>query len=130
MKSIFPTLVTIIFVILAFMVYLTPDQAHHAYAIITTTTNTVIGWNVPNGTTLGNGIVAFIIPIIVAGIFVGIPVGLGLRGTPVTFMTKLSILIGCLVSMLSLNASSSNAMPIALPIVAGVFFISYLWKGV
>lgn len=126
MNKYLQALATIGLMSLGFLLYLGP-KIPYAYAL---TTTTVIGWNFPNGTTLGNGIIAFIVPIIITGLFVGLPVGIGLKGGSVTFMIKLSLLMGCLITMLSLNASNNNLMPIALPIVAGIFFISYLWKGV
>lgn len=125
MRRIIPPLATLALMALAFLIYL-PATSKIAYAA----TTTIIGWNFPNGTTLGQGIGAFIIPIIVTGLFVGLPVGIGMRGSAVTLMMKLALLIGTLVAMLSLNASPSNLEPIAFPIVAAVYLVTYLWKGI
>lgn len=94
------------------------------------TTITVIGNAVPNAAGLTNTIVAFILPIVVAGLFVGLFKGLGVEGGVNTFIIKLSLFIGCLFGMLSDTAAAPTVIPLGLPIIAGVYLVTYIWKGV
>lgn len=97
---------------------------------VLTTTTTIIGWNVPDVTNLTNGIFAFLVPMAVMGLTVTMANLLGNKGSSNTFLMKFGLFVGCLLGMLSLNASAANVIPLALPIVAGIYLVTYLWKGV
>jgi hypothetical protein len=89
----------------------------------------IIGWNVPDATHLTDGLVAFILPIVVMGLFVGLAHQLGNKGPSNSLLMRVSFFIGCILGMLSLNASPANVVPFAFPIVTAIFLITYIWKG-
>jgi hypothetical protein len=126
MKTLAASLGTLALFGLGFLLYLHPVPA---YAVVTTTV-TVIGNAVPNSAGLSNTVVAFILPLIITGFFVVVMRGLKVEGAINTFIIKLGLFLGCIFGMLSETAAAPIAIPIALPIVAGVYLVTYLWKGV
>jgi hypothetical protein len=111
---------------LGFIVYLIP-RLPEAYAL---TTVTITGYAIPNSAGLGYGTIILLIPIIVMGLLVGLTKQIGLEGEVQSFIMKLGLLIGCVLGMLSLNATSPTLIPFAFPIVSAVYFITYVWKKV
>ena len=94
-----------------------------------TITTTIIGWNVPNATNLGNGIVALILPFTVMAMFAGIPLLFEQRGDSIVTMALTGFTIGSVAGMLSLTAVSATIIPFAMVIVSGIFLVIWLWKG-
>ena len=104
--------------------------APSAVMALTTTTTTIIGQNVPSASKIGNGVVAFILPIVVMGFVVGLANVLGNKGESNSILIKLGLMVGALLGMMSLTPTLANSIPFALPLVAGVYLITYLWKRV
>jgi hypothetical protein len=115
---------------LAFIVYLTPSQVAFALTTTSTITATVTGYAIPNAQTLGVGGTPFVLIIAVLGLFVGLSAGIKLEGSTNSFVIKLGLFVGCLLGMLSLNSTAPTLVPVGFPVVAGVYMITYVWKGV
>jgi hypothetical protein len=111
---------------MAFILYFIP-RLPEAVAL---TTVTVTGYAIPNSAGLGYGILIFLIPIVVMGLLVGLTTQIGIQGDMQSFVMKLGLLIGCIFGMLSISSTAPTVIPFAFPIVAAVYFITYLWKGV
>jgi hypothetical protein len=111
---------------LAFFLYFIPTIPS-AYAVVTIT---VIGYATPNASTLGYGLIPFILPIAVAGLFIGLARGIDIQGETSSLILKIGLFTGCLLGMLSLTSSSPTLIPVALPVVSGTYVITYLWKKV
>ena len=99
---------------------------HPAYANVT---STVTGWLFPDGTHWNNGIGALIFPIMGVGLFAGMGRVLDLEGSFSVTLILAGLTVGGLLSMLSLNASSTNVIPFALVIVPGIDLLIWIWKG-
>ena len=94
-----------------------------------TSTSTVTGWLVPDGTHFNNAIGALLFPIIGVGMLAGMGRVIGLEGDFGVTLVLAGLTIGGLVSMLSLNANSSNVLPFALVVVPGADLLIWQWKG-
>ena len=102
--------------------------SHPVFAV--TQTQTVIGYAIPNANGLSAGLIPFILPILVTGLFVGLTKFIGLDGSMNSFVIKMGLLIGSLLGMLSLTTANATLIPFAFPFIAAVYLITYLWKGV
>lgn len=99
-------------------------------AVATTTTITITGWNVPSGTTFGNGLVALILPLVTMGAFAGLPLVLEQRGGIIVTMAFIGYIIGAAAGMLSFPTTSGPTLiPFANIIIAVVLLIVWLWKS-
>lgn len=117
-----------------FFLYAAPSIPF-AFASTTSTAFTssgiiITGYAVPNAITLGYGLIPFILPIVVMGLFATLAGLMQLEGETNSFVIKFGLLVGCLLGMLSLTSTSPTLIPIALPIDAGLFLLTYVWKKV
>ena len=96
------------------------------------TTTTVIGWNVPNGTTFNNGLEILLFPLITMGLFVALPMVLGRKGDFVVTMALLGMLVGSIFGMLTITLSgvgSTGVIPFGVTVTSAVLFGVWMWKG-
>lgn len=100
------------------------------FATFTTSTQSIIGYAIPNAAGLSAALIPFLLPIIVCGLLIGLTGALKLEGDMQSFVMKLGLLIGCLLGMLSLTFTPADLVPFAFPFIAAVYFITYLWKKV
>lgn len=112
---------------MAFVFYFIPSVPE---AAALTVTQTVTGYAIPNANGLNYGLVPFLLPIIMMGLFAAISKGVGIEGETNSFVIKFGLFIGCLLGMLSLTSSAPTLVPLGFPVVAGVFLITYIWKKV
>lgn len=107
-----------------------PGALANTLSFTSTATQSVTGYAVPTGTGLGNGLVAFILPIVITGLFLMLAGGLRLTGQVNSFIIKLSLFLGSLVGMIGLTAANTDNVPIGLTLVTGTYLITYVWKRV
>ena len=125
MKSIIASAIASGFMILAFGLAVGLPFPVHAF----TSTTTIIGWLVPDGAHWNNGIAAMLFPIIGVALFSIMARLLDQPGDMVVTFSLVGLTMGALVGMLSINASSSNVIPFAMPVVAAIDLVLWLWQG-
>lgn len=109
----------------AFLLYSIPP-------VLAVSTTTVIGWNVPSGTTFGNGLQTLIFPLIGMGLFVMFPLAFDRKGDFVVTMALLGMLVGSIFGMLTITLSgvgSTGVIPFGVLVVAAIQFVVWMWKG-
>jgi hypothetical protein len=117
--------------LLAFVPRVLADTSTSSTSTYTaSTTTTITGYAVPNSATLGYALMPFILPIATMSLFILLTGFMDLTGELNSFVIKLGFFIGCLLGMLSLSAVSPTFIPIAFPVVAGVYLLTYVWKRV
>lgn len=99
-----------------------------ALATITTTT-TLTGWNVPNGTTFGHGLVVLILPLATMGLFAGLPLMVDQRGPIVVLMALIGLTLGGIIGMMSLSSVAATDVSFGFVVVSGLYLFLWLWKG-
>lgn len=107
-----------------------PDAEAATTGFTSSVTQTVIGYAIPNASGLSVVVIPFILPILVTGLLLLLTGYMGLDGDISSFIIKFGLLVGCLLGMLSLTASAPTLVPIAFPIDAGVYLVTYIWKKV
>lgn len=117
-------IITILLMAAGFAIYLIPRAS--AFPVATTTT--VIGWNVPSGTTFNNGLLFLIMPLAVMGLFAGFPMLFEQRGDIIVTLALIGFSIGSIAGLLSLTASNTTAYPFAIPIIAVLLLIFWIWR--
>ena len=96
------------------------------------TTTTVIGWNVPNGTTFNNGLEILLFPLIVMGLFVALPIALNRKGDFVVTMALLGMLVGSIFGTLTITLTgtgSTGVIPFGVIVASAILFVVWMWKG-
>lgn len=96
--------------------------------LVTTTTTTIIGWNVPSGTTFSNGVLFLLMPLATMGLFAGFPMLFEQRGDIIVTLSLVGFAVGSVAGLLSLTASNTTAYPFAIPVIAVFLLIMWLWK--
>lgn len=124
MKSLLQSVAAIGLMAAGFILYLFPS-----IPIAAATTTTIIGWNVPNATTFGHGLIELILPLAGMGLFASFPLMVEQKGSMVVTMSLIGLLAGNLLGMMSLSATDPTDISFAFPIVAGMFLVLWLWKG-
>ena len=112
---------------LAFLLEMGPALPK-ALATITTTT-TITGWNVPNGTTFQHGLVVLILPLATMGLFAGLPLIVDQRGSIVVLMALIGLTLGGIIGMMSLSAVATTDISFGFVVVSGLYLFLWLWKG-
>ena len=96
------------------------------------TTSTVIGWNVPSGTTFSNGLEVLVFPLVMMGLFVAIPIAFDRKGDFVVTMALLGMLVGSIFGMLTITltgAGSTGVIPFGVLVTSGILFGVWMWRG-
>lgn len=96
--------------------------------LVTTTTTTIIGWNVPSGPTFSNGLLFLVMPLATMGLFAGLPMLFEQKGDIIVTLALIGFAIGTIAGLLSLTSSNTTAYPFAVAVISVFLLIVWLWK--
>ena len=93
-------------------------------------TTSVTGFLAPDGAHFNVGVSVLVWALLGVGLFTIMARVLDLHGDVIVTLALVGLVFGSLFGMLSLgNSTVGNSLPFALPVVAGVDLILWLWQG-